>query len=608
MQVTPTFSTVGKFFNGELIYKVPKYQRSYAWEKNEINSFLNDLEVCFKSRKTGNAPVNHFFGGIVSVKHDIAGAVSMHHYELVDGQQRMATFVILVAALIKIHKEIQKKLSNSDPNVSIVNNRINNFKRDFIEFELEINLKSQSEDVLSLSRADSIYFKDLIRNPLYPTPNRASHEKLLKAFKLIYSRIKKITQDSNVKNYLLRLGYIDQVIKNDFKILHIITQNKQEAYTLFQVLNNRGKSLTEGDLLRAKTLELLENHDTKQDLIEALWDKILEDYPNATLKYLKWVYISYQGKSATTNKFLDDFLDAFYPSHNNKPENIIEAQAEKILVTTQSINKEFTQCRKLMSREWPYTYSAPITQWDRDRLHLLVLELGHTLCMPLLLSAIEHLNHKKFSELIQVIERFIFRYIYVCGQHAGDVGNIYNNAAVQIRNNSFDFNIFKQELRALQNTNANDDLFSEALKTKLIYSESGRSNKALKYFLMSCEYYYRWYSSNPRQALPKCMDKTLVYSFADTTIEHIYPRNPDANDIDQALEDAKNTLGNLTFMGPSDNVTGANDNFLIKKPIFKASSVKLNSEVIAPNTKWTIAEVEAHAELLKNIAMQVFKI
>src|ERR1700761_8261654 len=99
MQVTPVYAAVGSFFGNQLMYWVPKYQRAYAWDKLEIEDFLQDLEKCFNKRKVGS-PINHFFGGIVSVEKPVEGTVNQSTYELVDGQQRMATFVLLASTIV----------------------------------------------------------------------------------------------------------------------------------------------------------------------------------------------------------------------------------------------------------------------------------------------------------------------------------------------------------------------------------------------------------------------------------------------------------------------------------------------------------------------------
>src|SRR5690349_17670322 len=90
---------IGDLLVQRLPFVVPKYQRSYAWEEEEINDFIRDLSLCASDRSAGKQR-QHFFGGLVSVQHTAAN-VPGRNYEVVDGQQRLATFGILFKVLEK---------------------------------------------------------------------------------------------------------------------------------------------------------------------------------------------------------------------------------------------------------------------------------------------------------------------------------------------------------------------------------------------------------------------------------------------------------------------------------------------------------------------------
>jgi hypothetical protein len=49
-----------------------------------------------------------------------------------------------------------------------------------------------------------------------------------------------------------------------------------------------------------------------------------------------------------------------------------------------------------------YELRQPLTSWDKTRLNILIVELGHTLSIPLLLAASE-LNQKSFSEIVNIL-------------------------------------------------------------------------------------------------------------------------------------------------------------------------------------------------------------
>jgi hypothetical protein len=173
------------------------------------------------------------------------------------------------------------------------------------------------------------------------------------------------------------LEIIQNILENDFTVLHMVTTSRDDAFRLFQVINDRGTNLTDGDLLRAKTLELLEGFHQDQDSVERLWDDILSDAPSDTENYLNWIYESYKGSRATQNALFDMFLDEFFPQHQLF--NLTLHDAQQVRSTVRNTYEDILRCRKLVEGQWLYPIQQPITSWDRSRLSILLVELGHTL-------------------------------------------------------------------------------------------------------------------------------------------------------------------------------------------------------------------------------------
>jgi len=238
---------------------------------------------------------------------------------------------------------------------------------------------------------------------------------------------------------------------------------------------------------------------------------------------------------------------------------------------------------------------------------MLINALGHKLCMPLLLAAASALEQKNFSEIVQLLERSAFRYRNISKQHVGSLTKIYHNHSVSIRSDPSAYRVstLKNELHELQIKKAPDSIFAPSLTKQLMYSR-GAGNKVLRYFLITVEYYYKWYKSGASGS-PKCRDKSRIFDFQNTTIEHIYPLKPDSTAYNSALEPLANDLGNLTFFGPDDNATLANKNFATKKPAFATSSVEMNRE-LAKKAKWGKAAIKAREEKIKKIALKVFNV
>ncbi|WP_460205742.1 DUF262 domain-containing protein [Scytonema sp. NUACC21] len=600
----PAYTSVGKIFEYKPMFFIPKYQRAYAWEAESVEDFIKDLKNCFERRKS-QKPVNHFFGGVLCVRYPVAGAVNQYEYEIIDGQQRISTFTLLMACLIKIYRELKEEAKNLGDanNEFILLGRIKDLSERFIEFRQEVQRKVNSVEVMRLSRVDHPFYRELIRG-INPSPSRDSHQKINHAYQNLLKAVRTIISLSKLEEKMDDIEIIQNIIDNDFTILYMVTDSKEDAFRLFQVINDRGTNLTVGDLLKAKTLEILEGFQDYQNSCETFWDNILADSPSDTANYLNWIYESYKGKRAKQDELFDILLDGFFPEHKkHKTENFAAFESEKVYQTVKNIHEDIFKCRKLLEGQWLFTSQQPITNWDRARLNLLLKELDHTLSIPLFLAA-SQLDHKTFSEMVQIVEKVYFRYKIISNQHATPLKNIYYEESLAIRNNSnsYDISALRKKLQNLINSKASNFTFKNGLEI-LEYKESG-GNKPLKYFLMTLEYYYQWYKDGST-GTPLCKDKSRVYDFAGTSIEHIYPQNAVKNFKNESLETLKNTLGNLTILDPAQNTLGGNEPFEAKRSLYQASSVLLTRN-IALNDNWGEEEIKNHKNLLIDIALKVF--
>lgn len=603
MNIEPAYTSVGSLFAYRPMFFIPKYQRAYAWDAESVSDFIKDLKKCFDKRKS-NSPVNHFFGGILSVKHSVPGTVNQHKYEVIDGQQRIATFTLLVSCLVKNYRELQAEANRlgDATNKEIIRGRIEKLSERFIEFRQEVQRVVTPVEVLELSKADQSFHKELILE-MNPSASRDSHRKILYAYNSLNSTIQEIIDPcTKIEDKIDALEIVENILDNDFTILHMVTGSRNDAFRLFQVINDRGTNLTDGDLLRAKTLELLEGFNQQQDAVERMWDDILADPPTDTNNYLNWIYESYQGSRPQQNALFDMFLDKFFPQHQSISPTLHDAQ--QIHLTVKNIYEDILSCRKLVEGQWLYPVQQPVTSWDRSRLNVLLVELRHTLSIPLFLAAAK-LDHRLFSEIVQIVERTFFRYKVICNQNVTPLKGVYYQESLAIRQNPTAYNIsgIRVKLQNLINIKAPSLTFLNALNT-LEYKEIGESNKPLKYFLMTVEYYYQWYK-NGATGTPVCVDKSRVYDFAGTSIEHIYPRNASGSVLDTNLEPLKNTLGNLTIMDPAQNTLGGNDPFMSKAPLYQTSSILLTQEIGA-KTVWAKNEIDDHKQLLVDAALKIF--
>lgn len=103
------------FCNGNVLYKVPDYQRRYGWKNEQLEALWGDLYDSFKN----DSKANYFLGSIVVVKN------ANNIYELIDGQQRLTTLMIMISVLSKTYPDIAcPNPDNEDDDSSLIDNGI----------------------------------------------------------------------------------------------------------------------------------------------------------------------------------------------------------------------------------------------------------------------------------------------------------------------------------------------------------------------------------------------------------------------------------------------------------------------------------------------------
>lgn len=605
MAITPNHLAIKTLFEHNATFEVPKYQRGYAWEDEAITDFIDDISQSLSDRLAGK-PRDHFFGGIVAARKDVPDSSRSNH-EIIDGQQRLASFVLLAAALVRSMTSVVESLKNptngQDKKAkTYLTETIETLKNLYLSFRDSIKLEYVQVPKLTLSQADNDFFQSMLTDAAV-TPKRDSHNRLQEAWKKLKEFV-----DNGLLGQLTPLDkankikvLVDEVLARDCTTIFMRSDTKGEAYRIFQVLNDRGVSLTDGDLLRAMTLELMDDQKvrTTQDEVATCWDSVLAYSPGEIGSYLQWYFSSYEGQRPKPTVLVDQYLDARFKHKGKKA--TLQDQAKKILDEIKQMDRDFVTLQTLGKGQWPYS-DTKVTEWDRERLRMLVTHLEHTNAMPLLLS-LKELNEKSFNDAVSSLERFVFRYKTVGNVHIGQMTKLYLKHATAIRKSAKNaVKNLKTDLRTLVMDAVPNNVFEARLRALQYQSRGG--NAPIRYLLITLEDYMKWFD-NGAQGEPKCVDKTRVFDLPGTTLEHVYPRSAGAAEKCADLEEAKQTLGNLTILGPGENDKLANKSFAQKRVVLATSSMKLNTD-IAKETAWTKPVVEARTEQLVKVALKVF--
>ena len=311
------------------IFRVPKYQREYAWDTDAIEDFVEDLNKCLEARCNGNER-NHFFGGIVGARLNVPGS-SRPSYEVIDGQQRISSFVMLAAAVVSLMRTISDDIESKPPAerdekaLKYFKDTVSKIETTYLTHKYAEGLEYKTAPKLTLSKADDDYFQSVLAGRRRE-PQRPSHERIEYAWErlntFLLDVLKKEHSSSGKATRLQHL--IDNVLAEDCTVIFMWSDDRTVAYRIFQVLNDRGVSLTSGDLLRARTLELLDHSSViaTQDQVAIRWDSTLAYAPSSIDDYLLWYFASYEGKRPKQSEVADSFMKVrFSESSLSKPIN-----------------------------------------------------------------------------------------------------------------------------------------------------------------------------------------------------------------------------------------------------------------------------------------------
>jgi hypothetical protein len=611
--VIPFKLDIGTLFEQRFPCYVPRYQRSYAWDEDEIADFVADIRELVERRRD-NPGAASFFGGIVVIQvQQPERAARAERYEIVDGQQRLCTFTMAIALLADAFQELADDLSRRrrvPREAAAARSWAQELKEDYLYFkEVDDHGNRVSRPRLELSRTDQAFFSGLLEGSCLKASPRASNKLLEKAYGALRDDlILPATRATRVAERLGRLMEVKGALLAGAYVVQMVATDRTEGYELFSVLNDRGERLSAGDLLRSSTLQALEGHEKLQESAAEYWDDILNPSASDVDAFLRAYYPSITGERAHKSAMHGDYLRYFRgvtgtgtASGNARRWELTAPEAKRLVGELKLMREESDRFSKLVSGVWPYTRSR-VPLWDRTRLERLIGTLKHGLCLPLLLASSAELAEADFARLVHTIERFAFRFKTVCNGHAGVASEAYYETAMAIRKGSYSFDVLVKKLRRLQDGSAGPEQFRSDLPTRLDYSK-GAQRPNIRYLLTTIEDYHAWLSSGGvGNAKPS---KSKVHDLGQIDVEHVYPRS--ARPRVKALEGLKDTIGNLAFWGPEDNRPASNAPFRQKRTRYSKSVIQMTRD-LASAPSWGAARVRERQDRLVEQALRVFTI
>jgi len=574
------------------IFRIPDYQRGYAWQKDQLKDFWEDLINLSGNRKhyTGVLTLIEFSLGEISKTDNEFWLVDDHSYikyHIVDGQQRLTTFIVFLQAFIEVVRQLKENARKPDSKIYIT---------------------------------DSLRLEDVITQYLYKTkPGGAQHPTYKFGYitdhpSYEYLRYKIFNEEGapliaetfytlnlrNAKQYFCEqlkdlhsedgmkgLQEIYKKLTKGFLLNEYVIQEELNVFVAFETMNNRGKRLSDLELLKNRLIYLTTLY-TDEELDEA-GSKSLRDAINSAWKevyhqlgrndkrplndddFLKahWImYFQYSRKKG--NDYIRFLLDEqFSPQKvHKKIERAVSLELPEEQPTDSEIDeadsdgdslddednaqsadtqtvahlqpfeiKEYVDSLKESAAHWFNSYyprlATGLSEEEKDALDRLN-RIGMGYFRPLVMSVFKNeKNSAKRVDLLNHIERFIFIVFRLSQARSNNRSSEFYNAAREFNRNELSLDDLKQKLDAAASHCFHED---GSLNSSYFYnylhknfnsgSQSGYYGWSwLRYFLY--EYELNLLSQNRQKKV--AWEDLLKKPSDKISIEHIFPQTPTEN-------------------------------------------------------------------------------
>lgn len=243
----------------KVIFEIPKYQRGYIWGSKQWEALFDDLI---------ENDDGYFLGSIICINTTV-DSINSPKFEVVDGQQRLTTISLFLAAL---YTTLNANKDNLDDDQ----------QSDILQLKRKIVLKKTQADIRVVPQVQDTNlddYKGLLAKlgiiPPHTMPNNAGNRRILKAYNYFLKRISAVVEESdNPTGTMFKI--LDKV--NSAILVMIEVSNHADAYTLFESLNNRGTPLTAVDLIKNLLLARLDVSESGNlDYYFTRWREVLDN-------------------------------------------------------------------------------------------------------------------------------------------------------------------------------------------------------------------------------------------------------------------------------------------------------------------------------------------
>ena len=508
-------------------FTVPRYQRSYSWTIDEINDFWTDV------RDAAHDDSEYFLGNVVLTEDEKVANV----YSIIDGQQRLVTTTILLAAMRDFYRrQNRNEVADAIQNVEIC-------PLDTATYERTPRIQ--------MNAIDNPFYSSYILKSEAVAAEKESH-RLIEGAKSRFDTLLDELVVASPATWAQEVSSISRFLQNHARVVSVYAATDADAFVIFETLNDRGADLTIADLLKNY---LFSKSDKEIETVQNSWIEamaLLQEYQNEDqfITFLRHYWSSVYGMTRERD---------LYRSIKKK-------------INDRDSAVKFSLELKKAARLYGAALSADSDFWNgyADRTKNVIKLLPRMKLeqnRPLLLAIFQHFEKVEVEKTLRLLLGWSIRGLIGGVMGKGAAETAFCEAATSIRagtvKNSDDLK------GKLSNLIPGDTSFERSFET------FRTTNSALaRYLLLAFE------TADTAGPEPEFVPNENV---DDVNLEHILPQRAKRLDWPQFHADEvtffATRISNMTLLQKGKNSQIGNKSWMVKKPVIAASNYRINKSI-----------------------------
>jgi hypothetical protein len=540
----------------DFFVSVPLNQRDYAWDEENVGQLYDDFARALSGGE------DHFVGSIVTIPK------ASNQLEVVDGQQRLATTALLLAA-------IRERLAAIDEPQLVES--VNAYLRDIVRSTRERVPK------LQLNVDDNQLFAQLLLDGTADPSvkyKRESHKKLIAAYRLAQDRVDAVLKAYAAKDHGDELNrWIDFIEQQAIAVL-LRVPDDVNAFRMFETLNDRGLKVSQADLVKN---HLYKTANGRLDETRTRWTQMrsilesLEDDDVPLMLFLRHAMIVMEGHVTEAAVFTK-------VQERAKTSNLVVALTARLEELANTYVATFNPEHEMWSG-YPMSCRRAVEVFNLFRLKPL---------RPLIVAISRTMTSQETAESFRLLISLGVRLIIASSTRSASVEVPLSTAAKDVYDGKF--TTAAEVRKALKDITPSDHVF------RTEFARARVSNpKFARYYLRSLE--QKAAGDTSPWLLPESDPEKI-------TLEHVLPRVPDESwvgfDEDQLAEYIRR-LGNMVLLTRQQNSDLKSGDFDSKRVVFLGAPYVLTDQV-GRLTQWTAKEIEERQATLADLAVETWPI